>query len=157
MKILALLLISVTAFAQTTPQKLMTNAYQLCVENTVITAMPVGTVYQFGAGTTFTTPATSTAASPKLPFTTNYKNFPFDPLPGQTKYFYVQQTAKVQVFTITGSNGQPQTITVPAASVVVTPPPITPPLISAGTYTCSVVIAADGTFTIDPKTCAVSK
>lgn len=160
--IFALIVLAVsTAFAQNKPVALMPNAFQLCVENTVITAFPLGTVYQFGAGTTFTPTAISTATFPKLPFTAKYTAFPFDPLPGQTKYVYVQETAKAQVFTITGSDGKPQNITVPAAATttppvttppVTTPPVTTPPVTTppaptvVGTYNCVVNFMSDGTF-----------
>lgn len=151
MKILALLLYSITALAQAVPAA--PNMTVICPENTTITTMAVGTLYQFGTAATWTPLTATTPTFPKLPFVAKYTAFPFDPAPNISKVFAVQQTAKVQTIIYTGSNGKPVTVTVPA---LVAPPK--PPLISPGTYACStVVIAVDGTFTIDPKSCVVSK
>lgn len=151
MKIFALLLTSAMAFGQAVPAA--PNMTVICPENTTITTMAVGTLYQFGTGSTWTPLKATTTTFPKLPFAAVYTAFLPDPAPGVAKVFSVQQTAKIQTIIYTGNNGKPVTVTVPA---LVAPPK--PPLITPGTYACSsVVIAADGTFTIDPKSCVVSK
>src|SRR5258708_4984634 len=85
------------AQATPAPVALMPNAVAVCQEGGTITSMPVGTVYQLGAGagSANTPPIASTAATPKLPFVTSYSanSYPLDPAPNVLKTFYVQQTA----------------------------------------------------------------
>lgn len=88
----------------------MPNAVKVCNEGCTITAMPVGTVYQFGTGSTWV-PSTSTVL--KLPFLVSYTAFPFDPAPYVVKEFDVQQQAKA--FTVTYTVNGVQTVkTIPA-------------------------------------------
>ena len=149
-EIIAVLAVSASALGQAVAPA--ANMVTICPENTIITTLPVGTLYQFGTGKTWTPLTATTKTFPKLPFTAVYTAFPFDPAPGIAKVFAVQQTAKVQTIIYTGSNGKPVTVNVPALA----PPPTS--IFIPGTYTCSkVTIAADSTFSIDPTTCALNK
>lgn len=135
-----------TAVAQT-PVAHMANAVKICAEGCSITSMPVGTMYQFGAGAAWVPAATSTAAVPKLPFYAYFTSFAFDPASGVLKEFDVQQQAKA--FSVTYSlNGSSFTVPIPALPPpALTPPtykfsctfpaPTTSPMPSTVTITCS--------------------
>lgn len=151
--------VSLTRIWAQAPVVKMANAVRVCNENAILTAMPVGTVYQFGTGTTWVPPATSTAATPKLSFTVAWTAFPFDPAKNILKELDVQQQAKN--FSVTC--GGVITI-VPAAATTVPPPPptqttpiitwATPTAIIAGTALSATQLNAtantSGTFTYSP-------
>lgn len=96
------------------PVAAMASAYKICDEQPgcYITSMPVGTVYQYGKGSAWTPPATSTAAT-SLPFLAYVTSFAFDPDPGVVKEFDVQQTASPQTIVYMQA-GTSMTIVVPA-------------------------------------------
>jgi hypothetical protein len=107
----------------TGPTVQMANAYKICDEGCTIVGMPVGTVYQFGAGAgaTWLPAATSTSSSPALPLYVYYTSFPvgspspIDPDYGVVKQFDVRQTTQAQTIVYTASgNSAPVTVTVPA-------------------------------------------
>jgi hypothetical protein len=107
-----------TAVVQTSVAR-MPNAVKVCAENASLTAMPVGTVYQFGTGTTWTPAATSTATVPKMPFLVTFTNFPFDPAPNVLKELDVQQQAKAYAVTCGGVTTQiPALVVTPIAPVI---------------------------------------
>lgn len=132
-----------------TPVALAPNMVNVCAEGGTITAMPVGTVYQFGIGKTYTPAATSTATSPKVPFSTYYTTFPFDPAPGIVKAFWVQQQAKAYTVTCLLAGTVAQVVMPIPALPVVTPTAITIPF--NGTCTTS-IDPATNTLTINLST-----
>ena len=130
--LLLAILAAMPAFAQTTaPVAQMPNAVKVCPEGCTITAMPVGTVYQFGIAKTWLAPATSTATSPKFPFSAYYTSFASDPAPGVLKEFDVQKQAKAFVVSYS-LNGVTTNLTIPALPA---PPP--PPVTTTYLVTCT--------------------
>lgn len=147
MKILAAVLLAtatIGALAQapitstTTPVARMANAYPICGEGCTITAMPVGTVWQFGKDetkygqvNTWLPPQTSTATTPTLPFFVYYTDWPVNPTP-ETKEIDVQQTSVPQ--TIVYTNPCSPSPCTPTAVTVVVPAlaASTPPASTAG-------------------------
>jgi len=162
-RFLALLLLSLTlifagALAQaqtitatTAPVARMANAYPICNEGCTITAMPVGTVWQFGKDetkygqtNTWLPAQTSTATTPKLPFFVYYTDFPVNPTP-ETKELDVQQTSAPQTIVYTNPcspspcTNAPITVIVPALAA--TPPPTN--ACSADNTSCTVATNSD--------------
>lgn len=111
-------------YAQSTtsaPVPLMANAVAVCPEGSSVTAIPPGTVYQFGAGSgsTYTPPATVTATSPSVPFSTSYDPtnplYPFDPDQYVVKTLFVQQRATAYtVSCLLAGNSAPTVFSIPA-------------------------------------------
>src|SRR6185437_11252603 len=113
MRLLKLLLLLCTTpllaqiTATTAPVARMANAFPICNEGCTITAMPVGTVWQFGKDetkygqtNTWLPAQTSTATTPKLPFFVYYTDWPVNPTP-ETKEIDVQQTNSPQTIVYT--------------------------------------------------------
>jgi len=137
----SLALLPLKSHAQTTSVPPMANTFKICSEGACsIVTMPVGTVYQYGTGSTWVPAATSTATSPTLPLFVSYPAFGFDPAPGAVKQFNVQQTAAP--YTVTWKlNGVITVTTVPA----LVPPAPPAPTAYTPTFTPGTVYPATWT------------
>lgn len=152
-----------TIIATTSPVPRMANAFPICNEGCTITAMPVGTVWQFGKDetkygqtNTWLPQQTSTAAYPKLPFFVYYTDWPVNPTP-ETKELDVQQTSAPQtiVYTLPCSpspcTNAPVTVIVPtlAATTPVTTPAVTNAC-STNNVSCTNATNSDAAHIITP-------
>jgi len=140
MKNLLIFLLSAGALAQAPvapkpPVPQMANAFFICTEGCTITAMPIGTVYQFGTRGKFTPPVTTTAST-ALPLYAYYTVLG-DPAEGLVKEFDVQQTTVPQtiVYTAQGST-TPVTVVVPALAPVNKPGATVSTVFTGNPLTC---------------------
>ena len=127
MNLLLLFLFFQTAKATPIPE--IPNATTVCSESTncfVTSSTGVGTIYQFGAGTTWC----QTFTNPTYPLKVSYTNpntqlCPYDPAPGVVKSLVAGQQATAYTVTTT-QNGH--TVVVPIPAHVVPPPSTTYPV-----------------------------
>lgn len=121
-KLLLLLTLTLSALGQT-PTTLLPNMISVCTEGSTISKVPVGTVYQYGAGGKFTASATESPTAAGLALVISNTTFGSDPSPNVVKSFWVQQATTPYTVTCAPPGGTATVVNVPALTIT---PPATP-------------------------------
>lgn len=162
---LAPLLLALSLHAQTKTE--IPNAVLIGPEGIVITGVSnPSALLQYGVGTTWDAPVAASALPKNMQAVTGSVLGPTDPLPDVAKTIVAQQTATAYQVTYNDLSGKPQVVKIPAlvAPPVVTSPVVTTPVVTPsaptllGTFTCTVQMYSDFTFTANSSSCvAVTK